>query len=114
MLLLNTWSMNRFSRYCYAQGLAVVVVGYPAVAFDGVRARFCMSAAHSEEQVYTALKIIEGALTDGVVPRYCVPRAVSRARYEEVLFKAPMGALPERLAPIAEQPGPASPSDRTP
>ena len=41
----------RGPRYCYEQGLAVVVVGYPAVPFDGVRARFCMSAAHSEEQV---------------------------------------------------------------
>ena len=40
-----------FSRECLAQGLAIVVVGFPATPIIESRARFCLSAAHTKEML---------------------------------------------------------------
>lgn len=48
-----------FSRECLARGLAVVVVGYPATSVVMSRARFCISAGHTREDLVRALKVIE-------------------------------------------------------
>jgi serine palmitoyltransferase len=48
-----------FSRECLARGLAVVVVGFPAVSILTARSRFCVSAGHTREQIVQAVKIIE-------------------------------------------------------
>lgn len=48
-----------FSRECLKRGLAVVVVGAPAVPLLECRARFCMSAAHTREDLDRALEQIE-------------------------------------------------------
>lgn len=38
--------------------LAVVVVGFPATSLLGSRARFCVSAGHTKEQLERALESI--------------------------------------------------------
>ncbi len=48
-----------FSRECLKRGLAVVVVGYPATSVVESRARFCISAGHTREDLERALKTIE-------------------------------------------------------
>eukprot|EP00871_Galdieria_phlegrea_P003508 jgi/Galph1/4158/GphlegSOOS_G2804.1 len=48
-----------FSRECLARGLAVVVVGFPATPLLLPRARICLSAAHTWEDLEFALKVIE-------------------------------------------------------
>jgi serine palmitoyltransferase len=50
--------VSAFSRECLKRGLAVVVVGYPATPIITSRARFCMSAAHTREDLDHALKQI--------------------------------------------------------
>jgi len=40
-----------FSRECRARGLGVVVVGFPATPITKTRARFCLSAAHTKEDI---------------------------------------------------------------
>jgi len=40
-----------FSRECLERGLAIVVVGFPAVSIIAARARFCLSAAHTKEML---------------------------------------------------------------
>jgi 7-keto-8-aminopelargonate synthetase-like enzyme len=40
------------------RGVAVVVVGYPAVPLQAERCRFCISAAHTEEQLEKALAVV--------------------------------------------------------
>lgn len=49
-----------FSRECMKRGLAVVVVGFPAVPVLTSRARFCISAGHTRKDLDSALD----ALTD--------------------------------------------------
>lgn len=48
-----------FSRECYKRGLAVVVVGFPAVPLLMARARFCISAAHTREDLDMALNELD-------------------------------------------------------
>ena len=55
MLLFNPAKIPAFSRECLERGMAVVVVGYPATPIITSRARFCMSAAHTREDLVWAL-----------------------------------------------------------
>eukprot|EP01041_Mallomonas_annulata_P009476 gene9476-19684_t len=48
-----------FSRECLKRGLAVVVVGFPATSVVLSRARFCISAAHTREELDGAIRIID-------------------------------------------------------
>merc|ERR1719311_445360 len=48
--------MAKFSRACLERGIAVVIVGYPAVPVLYERVRFCISAAHTREQLGKVLE----------------------------------------------------------
>eukprot|EP00913_Durusdinium_trenchii_P031503 g29495.t1 len=50
--------MGAFSRRCLERGIAVVVVGNPAVPILYERVRFCISAAHNVPQLAEAVKEI--------------------------------------------------------
>ena len=58
-LLFNPAKIPAFSRECFRRKLAVVVVGYPATPLLKARIRFCVSAAHTEEDLKSALRVIE-------------------------------------------------------
>lgn len=49
---------SAFSREMLKRGIAIVVVGYPATPIISSRARFCISAAHTREDLDKALKDI--------------------------------------------------------
>mmetsp|Transcript_42816 Transcript_42816/g.100527 ORF Transcript_42816/g.100527 Transcript_42816/m.100527 type:complete len:120 (+) Transcript_42816:1851-2210(+) len=59
VMLYNNTKIAAFSRECFHRGLAIVVVGFPAVAVTKSRARFCISAAHSREDLDRALLEID-------------------------------------------------------
>lgn len=48
-----------FSRECLKRGLAVVVVGFPATAVVLSRARFCISAGHTREDLEKAVQVLD-------------------------------------------------------
>jgi len=58
MMLFNATKIPSFSRECLKRNLAVVVVGAPAVPIYGSRVRFCISAAHTKDDLREALKKI--------------------------------------------------------
>ena len=47
-----------FSRMCYQRGVAVVVAGFPATPLLLGRARVCLSAAHTREDLDFAIRVI--------------------------------------------------------
>ncbi|KAH9597424.1 Aminotransferase [Trypanosoma melophagium] len=47
------------ARECMRRGLAVVIVGYPATPLLEGRLRFCVSAAHTREDLQLALDVME-------------------------------------------------------
>mmetsp|Transcript_15341 Transcript_15341/g.23098 ORF Transcript_15341/g.23098 Transcript_15341/m.23098 type:complete len:493 (-) Transcript_15341:286-1764(-) len=48
-----------FSRECLKRGVAVVVVGFPATSIVLSRARFCISASHTREDIEKAVAVID-------------------------------------------------------
>lgn len=59
LLLYHPAKIVNFSRECFKRGLAVVVVGFPATPLLLARARICISAAHTKEQLQKALDIMD-------------------------------------------------------
>jgi len=55
VMLHHPWKMGAFSRRCLDRGIAVVVVGNPAVPILYERVRFCISAAHTIPQLAEAI-----------------------------------------------------------
>jgi serine palmitoyltransferase len=63
MMIYLPSKVSAFSRLCLERGLAVVVVGFPATSVVMSRARFCISAGHTREDLTKALQIIEDVAT---------------------------------------------------
>jgi serine palmitoyltransferase len=63
VMLYHPGKISGFSRECYKRGLAVVVVGFPAVPLLMSRARFCISAGHTRDYLDRALKEIDEIAT---------------------------------------------------
>lgn len=59
VLVYSPTKVAAFSRECLKRGLAVVVVGFPAVSFLTARCRFCLSAAHTRADLERAVQVIE-------------------------------------------------------
>lgn len=59
IMLYNPAKIAAFSRECFARGLALVVVGFPATPLLLSRARVCLSAAHTREDLDWALDVID-------------------------------------------------------
>jgi serine palmitoyltransferase len=80
VLIYQPCKVAAFSRECLKRGLAVVVVGFPATTVVLARARFCISAGHTKQDLVKAVSIIEEvsdllllryAHTDVGLDRYC-------------------------------------------
>lgn len=69
MLTCEIGKMLTFQRRLIQEGLAVVVVGFPATPIVGSRARFCMSAAHDTEDILKAIEVIK-SVGDEIGLRY--------------------------------------------
>jgi len=72
VMLYNPSKICAFSRECLDRGVAVVVVGFPASPLLLGRTRFCISAAHTREELDYALKVIEEVI-DLVGVRFGTP-----------------------------------------
>ncbi|CAJ1953323.1 unnamed protein product [Sphenostylis stenocarpa] len=58
IMLYNPAKIPAFSRECLKQNVAVVTVAFPATPLLLARARICISAAHSKEDLIKALQVI--------------------------------------------------------
>ncbi|KAI8393711.1 pyridoxal phosphate-dependent transferase [Radiomyces spectabilis] len=58
LLLFNPAKIPAFSRELLKRGIAVCVVGYPATPIISSRARFCLSASHTKDDIDHALETI--------------------------------------------------------
>ena len=71
VMLYNPTKIAAFSRECFKRGLAVVVVGFPAVPILMSRARFCISAGHTREELDRSLDAID-EIADTLKLRYAL------------------------------------------
>lgn len=58
LMLFHPGKIAFFSRMCLDKQIAVVVVGFPATSLLASRARFCISAAHTKEDLARGLESI--------------------------------------------------------
>uniref|UniRef100_A0ACD5YB31 Uncharacterized protein n=1 Tax=Avena sativa TaxID=4498 RepID=A0ACD5YB31_AVESA len=58
IMLYNFAKMPAFSRECLRQNVATVVVGFPATPLLLARARICISASQSREDLIRGLEVI--------------------------------------------------------
>ncbi|PON68863.1 Pyridoxal phosphate-dependent transferase [Parasponia andersonii] len=58
IMLYNPAKIPAFSRECLSQNVAVVTVAFPATPLLLARARICISASHSREDLVKALEVI--------------------------------------------------------
>lgn len=59
VLIYQPCKIAAFSRECLKRGVAIVVVGFPATTVILSRARFCLSAGHTREDLERAVKVID-------------------------------------------------------
>ncbi|XP_028612671.1 serine palmitoyltransferase 3 [Grammomys surdaster] len=59
VLLYMPAKVSAFARTLLKKNIAVVVVGFPATALPGGRARFSLSSAHTREMLDTVLEVID-------------------------------------------------------
>jgi serine palmitoyltransferase len=68
VLICHPTRLVAFHRALLARGVAVIIVGYPATAPMGARARLCISAAHTLQEVEWAMReIVAVARETGVL-----------------------------------------------
>lgn len=70
--LINMAKCFAFGRICLKMGLAVAIAGYPAVPLCGGRARFCISAQHTKQDIDNCLEILD-FLGDRLLVKYDLP-----------------------------------------
>ncbi|CAL9198318.1 unnamed protein product [Musa hybrid cultivar] len=78
IMLYNLAKLPAFSRACLRQNVAVVIVGYPATPVLLARARICISASHSREDLIKGLKVI--GEVGGLVGAKCLPAEPEKAK----------------------------------
>jgi serine palmitoyltransferase len=59
IMLFQPGKIAALSRECLKRGLAMVVVGFPATPLLTARARVCVSAAHSREDLDYAVDVLD-------------------------------------------------------
>lgn len=57
VMLFNPGKISSTSRLLFERGIAMVVVGFPATPLLSARARICISASHSREDLDWALQV---------------------------------------------------------
>eukprot|EP01035_Chromulina_nebulosa_P046676 gene46676-63224_t len=63
VLIYTVCKVAAFSRECLKRGVAIVVVGFPATSVILSRARFCISAGHTKEDLDQAISVIDEVAT---------------------------------------------------
>jgi 7-keto-8-aminopelargonate synthetase-like enzyme len=117
VMLHHPFKMRDFSRRCLDQGIAVVVVGNPAVPILYERVRFCISAAHTIPLLTeTADKVTKIGKELGVLYELATDKAVLEARaakdkeYAAWLRNAPLETRAKVKAAVDWRPEPLSPA----
>jgi 7-keto-8-aminopelargonate synthetase-like enzyme len=86
VMLHHPRKMAMFSRKCLSRGIAVVIVGYPAVPVLYERVRFCISASHTRQQLS---KVMDDVVAIGkeIGIMYCKNMSTTEKTSREVEIK---------------------------
>ena len=92
------------SRICLKNGVAIVVVGYPACPIDACRIRFCISAGHTDEDIEKGFQVTLDALkqTDCIFQNTQQPSSISHSQKINLEELENLPKNPREMIPLYE------------
>jgi serine palmitoyltransferase len=92
------------SRICLKNGVAIVVVGYPACPIDACRIRFCVSAGHTDEDIEKGFQVTLDALrqTDCIFQNTEQPSSLHKAKKLNLAELESIPKAPREMIPLYE------------
>ena len=104
VMIYHPAKIKDISRICLKNGVAIVVVGYPACPIDACRIRFCVSAGHTDEDIEKGFKVTLDALrqTDCIFQNTEQPSSLHKAKKINLTELENLPKNPREMIPLYE------------
>ena len=104
VMIYHPAKIKDISRICLKNGVAIVVVGYPACPIDACRIRFCISAGHTDEDIEKGFQVTLDALkqTDCIFQNTQQPSSVSHSQKINLEELENLPKNPREMIPLYE------------
>ena len=104
VMIYHPAKIKDISRLCLKNGVAIVVVGFPACPIDACRIRFCVSAGHTEEDIEKGFQVTIDALrqTDCIFQNTLQPQSISHPKKINLKDLESIPKAPRKMAPLYE------------
>ena len=104
VMIYHPAKIKDISRICLKNGVAIVVVGYPACPIDACRIRFCVSAGHTSEDIEKGFQVTLDALrqTDCIFQNTEQPSSLHKANKLNLTELEKIPKTPRKMIPLYE------------
>jgi len=104
VMIYHPAKIKDISRICLKNGVAIVVVGYPACPIDACRIRFCVSAGHTAEDIEKGFQVTLDALrqTDCIFQNTEQPSSLHKANKLNLTELEKIPKTPRKMIPLYE------------
>ena len=102
VMIYHPAKIKDISRICLKNGVAIVVVGFPACPIDACRIRFCVSAGHTDEDIEKGFQVTIDALrqTDCIFQNTSQPSSIHRPQKLSIKELENLPKTPRQMAPL--------------
>ena len=104
VMIYHPAKIKDISRICLKNGVAIVVVGFPACPIDACRIRFCVSAGHTDEDIEKGFQVTIDALrqTDCIFQNTIQPSSIYHPRKINLSELEKLPKNPRKMCPLYE------------
>ena len=104
VMIYHPAKIKDISRICLKNGVAIVVVGFPACPIDACRIRFCVSAGHTDEDIERGFQVTIDALrqTDCIFQDTVQPSSIYHAKKINMKDLEILPKNPREMSPLFE------------
>ena len=104
VMIYHPAKIKDISRICLKNGVAIVVVGFPACPIDACRIRFCVSAGHTDEDIERGFQVTIDALrqTDCIFQNTVQPSSIYHAKKINLKDLENLPKNPREMTPLYE------------
>ena len=104
VMIYHPAKIKDISRICFQNGVAIVVVGYPACPIDACRIRFCVSAGHTPQDIEKGFRVTMDAMrqTDCIFQDTAQPSSLQKANKLTLAEIEKIPKNPRNMIPLSE------------
>ena len=104
VMIYHPAKIKDISRICLQNGVAIVVVGYPACPIDACRIRFCVSAGHTPQDIEKGFSVTMDAMrqTDCIFQDTAQPSSLQKANKLTLAEIEKIPKNPRNMIPLSE------------